>query len=530
MNGAQALTETLRNAGVTTVFSLSGNQIMPVYDAALDSNLRIVHTRHEAAAVYMADGWAQVTGELGVALVTAAPGFANAISALYTARMQEVPLLFLSGDSPVGGDRTGTFQELDQVAIAAPVVKHSVRVRDAASMGESVAEAIRIAKTGRPGPVHVALPVDVLNAEGGVAGTAFDPSAQSLDAADKIIARLAEAERPLILTGPTLTETRAADLLAALREATGAPVLPIESPRGLRDPALGAFPTILREADLILSIGKVLDFSTGFARPPALAENVPVIAIDPEAGALERAETLCGERLILSARADARLAATAIAEAASPVPREAWRDRVSRALSHRKEASDADSRVHARAVGGAIQRIVERGEDTILCLDGGECGQWIQSSTCAGKRLINGLSGAIGGILCYAIAAKLARPDATVIAAMGDGTVGFHLAEFETAAREGATILALVCNDALWNAEHQIQLRDYGPERAHGCGILAEARYDRAAAALGCHGAHVTDAAMLGEVLDTALASGKPACIDIAIASLPAPVYAPFED
>ena len=128
MNGAAALTQTLRNAGVDTVFSLSGNQIMPVYDAAIDSELRLIHTRHEAAAVYMADGWAQVTGQLGVALVTAAPGFANAISALYTARMQEVPVLFLSGDSPVSGDGSGTFQELDQVAIASPVVKHSVRV------------------------------------------------------------------------------------------------------------------------------------------------------------------------------------------------------------------------------------------------------------------------------------------------------------------------------------------------------------------------------------------------------------------
>jgi len=168
MNGAAALTQTLRNAGVETVFSLSGNQIMPVYDAAIDSGLRIVHTRHEAAAVYMADGWAQVTGELGVALVTAAPGFANAISALYTARMQEVPVLFLSGDSPVGGDGTGTFQELDQVAIASPVVKHSVRAMSTETLGKTIAEAIRIAKSGRPGPVHVALPFDVLKNDGGI--------------------------------------------------------------------------------------------------------------------------------------------------------------------------------------------------------------------------------------------------------------------------------------------------------------------------------------------------------------------------
>ena len=529
MNGAAALTQTLRNAGVDTVFSLSGNQIMPVYDAAIDSKLRIVHTRHEAAAVYMADGWAQVTGQLGVALVTAAPGFANAISALYTAKMQEVPLLFLSGDSPVGGDGTGTFQELDQVAIASTVVKHAVRATDTATLGDTIAEAIRIALSGRPGPVHVALPFDVLQAEGGTAGTNFEPSVQDLGEAGAIAVRLGEAKKPLILTGPTLTDSRAKDALDALRKATGAPVLPIESPRGMRDPALGALPGLLKEADLIVSIGKVLDFATGFARAPAWDEGVPVIVVDPDADALERAAALCGERLIRHVQADAMPSLTALTKASAPVAREAWCARVAAALDHRAEVSDAGNRVHARSVGEAMQRVVENQDDVILCLDGGECGQWMQSATRAKTRLMNGLSGAIGGILCYAIAAKIARPQATVIAGMGDGTVGFHLAEFETAARENANIVAVVCNDALWNAEHQIQIRDYGQERTYGCGILPDARYDHAAQALGCDGAHVTTADALDGALATALEAGKPTCIDVAIASLAAPVYTPFD-
>lgn len=530
MNGASALTQTLRNAGVETVFSLSGNQIMPVYDAAIDSGLRIVHTRHEAAAVYMADGWAQVTGQLGVALVTAAPGFANAISALYTARMQEVPLLFLSGDSPLSGDGTGAFQELDQVTIASPVVKFSARPSSPAELGEVVAQAVEIARSGRPGPVHVALPFDVLNAEGGKAGTIRDVVAQPLVGAGEIAALLSKAKRPLIVTGPSMTDSRAHDALEALRTATGAPVIPIESPRGLRDPALGAFPTVLCEADLIVTIGKVLDFSIGFARPPALAKGVPVIAVDPEASALKRAAKLCGERLVMQRQADGPEAVHSLVAAATPVDRTGWCARVSRALGHRTEISDAGARIHAKDIGAAVRRVIDGKSDVILCIDGGECGQWIQSSVTAPKRLINGLSGAIGGILCYAIAAKLANPDATVIAAMGDGTVGFHLSEFETAAREGAAITAIVCNDALWNAEHQIQIRDYGAERAYGCAILPEARYDQAAAALGCYGVQVTDADDLDTALTAALKAGKPACLDIAIASLPAPVYTTLKD
>lgn len=529
MNGAAALTQTLRNAGVDTVFSLSGNQIMPVYDAAIDSELRLIHTRHEAAAVYMADGWAQVTGQLGVALVTAAPGFANAISALYTARMQEVPVLFLSGDSPVGGDGSGTFQELDQVAIASPVVKHSVRVMSAETMGDTLAEAIRIAVSGRPGPVHVALPFDVLKAEGGKAGTDFARAVQPFDGADALVARLAEAERPLIFTGPTLTDSRAHEALEALRQATGAPVIPIESPRGLRDPALGALPTVMPETDLIVSIGKVLDFATGFARAPAFAEDVQVIAVDPETAGLERAASLCGDRLLQSVQADAADAVTTITANAKPVERAAWCARVDQALTHRASNSDPGDRIHARDIAIALQRVVDRDAETILCLDGGECGQWMQSGTKAKTRLINGLSGAIGGILCYAIAAKIARPEATVIAGMGDGTVGFHLSELETAARERADFVALVCNDALWNAEHQIQIRDYGEDRTYGCEILPDARYDQVATALGCHGAHITETGEIEGALDAALNSGKPACLNLRTASLPAPVYLPFE-
>ncbi len=530
MNGANALTETLRNAGVKTVFSLSGNQIMPVYDAAIDSGLRIVHTRHEAAAVYMADGWAQVTGELGVALVTAAPGFANAISALYTAKMQEVPVLFLSGDSPIGGDGTGTFQELDQVAIAAPVVKHAVRAQSPETIGETIAEAIRIAKSGRPGPVHVALPFDVLQNSGGVAGTDFTAHEQPFSNAADVLIQLNQAKRPLILTGPDFTDSRRHQELEALRKATGAPVLPIESPRGLRDPALGAFPFILKETDFILSIGKILDFSTGFARAPALSENVPVIAIDPDETALERAAFLCQDRLIGSYTADTGQAIKALTNIATPVERPEWLARVSKALTHRKETSKSNGfLVHSRNVGESIQRVVAGGDEVILCIDGGECGQWMQSATSSGMRLINGLSGAIGGILCYAIAAQLARPEAKVIAAMGDGTVGFHLAEFETAAREKANITAVICNDSLWNAEHQIQIRDYGIDRTYGCGILPEARYDQVAVSLGCEGKRITDADKLDAAFATALSGDKPYCLDVLTEGLAAPVYEGFE-
>ena len=126
---------------------------MPIFDACIDAGIEVVHVRHEGAAVYMAEG-AQVTGRLGVALVTAAPGFGNAVGSIYMARMSESPVLLLSGDSPRGLDGRGAFQELDQVAVSKGVSKWSYRPQRAAELGADIATAVRTATTGRPGPVH----------------------------------------------------------------------------------------------------------------------------------------------------------------------------------------------------------------------------------------------------------------------------------------------------------------------------------------------------------------------------------------
>ena len=142
MRGADIVAQILASAGVKTIFTLSGNQIMPVFDACIDANIRLIHVRHEAAAVFMADAWAQLTGEVGVALVTAAPGFANALSPLFTARSAESSVLLLSGDSAIAADGLGPFQELDQVSIVTPLVKASYRPKDVASLAHDLNDAL----------------------------------------------------------------------------------------------------------------------------------------------------------------------------------------------------------------------------------------------------------------------------------------------------------------------------------------------------------------------------------------------------
>ena len=531
MNGAELLVDTLVQAGVRRIFSLSGNQIMPVYDACIDSGISIVHVRHESAAVHMADAWAQVTGEVGVALLTAGPGFANALSALFSARHAESPVLLLSGDSPIGADGDAAFQEMPQTDITRSLVKAALRPGRVERIAHDTASAIARARSGRPGPAHVALPFDLLNA---TAGGACRMGAVELERrpralpdpiAGEIAGRIARAKRPIVLTGPCLNRSRDGARVAALETALRAPVVPMESPRGLRDPALGIFSGVLAAADLVVLLGKAIDFSVGFARPPALDAAAELIVIDPDDSAIDRAYRLAGDRIVLSICADSDLATDAIVAAATESPAHNWYEEVAGAITERTVASEPGVGFHPRALCEAVQRVLDAAAEPVLICDGGEFGQWAQGLCSAPTRIINGLSGAIGAGLCHALAAKIARPEATVIAMMGDGTAGFHFTELDTAVREGAAFVNVIGNDFCWNAEHQIQLRDYGPDRLIGCELAPSARYDLAAAGFGCHGEHVTDPAELDAALARALASGRPACVNVEIDGVAAPVF-----
>jgi len=160
----------------------------------------------------------------------------------------------------------------------------------------------------------------------------------------------------------------------------------------------------------------------------------------------------------------------------------------------------------------------------VFVSDGGEFGQWAQACLEAPRRIINGTAGSIGSALPFAAAAKLAFPRAPVVALLGDGTLGFHLSEIDTAVRYGLNYVAVVGNDACWNAEYQIQLKAYGPKRAHGLDLLPT-KYGAVAAALGAHGEDVTEFKQLRPALARAVAAKKPALVNVMIERAAAPRY-----
>lgn len=534
--GADIVAHTLARAGVTHLFSLSGNHVMPIYDAALDANLSIVHTRHEGAAVHMADAWGRLTGEPGVALLTGGPGHANGVGALYTALASESPLVMLSGHAPLRELGKGSFQEMRQADMAAPVVKASWTAQSTDGLAEDISRALRIATSGRPGAVHVSLPFDVLEARSATnalpdaANFRAPPQVLAESAADAVLEMLSQAQRPLVLAGAIMSSGRASDVRERLAAALGAPVLCMESPRGLNDPALGALADVVSRADLIVLLGKEPDFTLRFGQPPAVDAACRIAVIDPDAPALERALKVLGpQRIAFSAIADSVAAGERLVERVSGrnEKAQAWKEEVEAAVRFRPPEwaqlqSAAEGPVHPVEVGRAVQRLIDASADAVFVSDGGEFGQWAQACVNASTRVINGQGGSIGSAIPFALAAKIARPDATVIAMTGDGACGFHLLELETAVRAGLAPLVVVGNDACWNAEHQIQLRTYGKDRARYT-ELAPTRYDEAAAALGAHGELVTRASDLRAALARAIASGKPALVNVMIQRLPAP-------
>ena len=503
VRGADVVARSLARAGTRNVFALSGNHVMPVFDAALDAKLPLVHVRHEAAAVHMADAWARLTGEAGVALVTGGPGHANAVSALYTALAAESPVVLLSGHAPLSELGKGAFQEMAQAEMAAPACKAAWTVRSGATLGEDLARAMRMAKAGRRGPVHLSLPSDLLEAEVDAAVPAkedFSPAPNSLVAREDILDALKKAKKPLLIAGPALGNARGRALLREFEAATRVPAIVMESPRGVNDPCLGLLAEVLAAADVVVLAGKRRDFTLRFGA--AFAEDCKVIETDglPDLGAMAK----------------------------TAWPKSGWPDEVRSAIAFRPMqwkslVSKPGGPLHPVEVGRAVQALLDAPE-AVLVADGGEFGQWSQATLSASHRIINGPAGSIGAALPFAAAAKLALPGSNVVAMLGDGTFGFHAAEIDTAVRCGLAFVAVVGNDACWNAEYQIQLRSYGAARAHGLDLLPT-RYDRVAEGFGAHGEYVERPAELPLALERSARAGRMACVNVMIERLPAPTF-----
>jgi acetolactate synthase I/II/III large subunit len=542
--GADLLVKALIQQKVERIYTLSGNHIMSIFDASIGTGIRLIHTRHEASCVHMADAQGRLTGVPAVAMVTGGPGHANALGALYTALMAESPLVLLSGQSPINQTGKGAFQEIDQVALAAPVSKAAWSVRDVACLHSDLRLAFKIAGSGRHGPVSLSLPSDLL--ESLAVEQSSQPSAgapkfpfaatDSEQASDQqcraAISWLAAGKSPLILAGAMMLTPARRAAIAALEQSLGIPVIAMDSPRGTDDPRLGRFATQLALADRVLLLAKRVDFTLRFGSAPVFSASCEFMQLEPDPLELERARRNLGARLVEQHCSDPHdaLVALSTCELSDPLRlgHAQWSSAVSQACAARPSAWAQIAKTTAQAlhpvqIGRVLAQLFQAHPEAILIVDGGEFSQWVQACVDPPRRVINGPAGAIGAALPMALAARAVEPHAPVVALMGDGGFGFHPTEFDTAVRAGLPFVVIIGNDQRWNAEYQIQLRQYGADRLLGC-ELSNPDYQQFSIAFGGSGVRISSEEQLHEQLLRAIGSHLPCCLNVNLAGLAAPV------
>jgi len=541
VSGGELVVRTLIQAGVEQVYLLYGGHIQPICEGIREHGLAYVDMRHEVTAGYAAQGWARATDSFGVAVVSAAPGFTNIISSITNSFCDRTPVVYISTSAALADAETNNFMSgIDPVAMVKPVTKWAHCVTRTEDIPRLLAHAIRIATSEPCGPVLLDIPWDI------VFGKTEDnrveiPKLIQFDTAplprpeavQDALRLLASARRPVILAGEGAARTGVAEELRAFVSQTKIPVFASYDAYGLLPTdhplyAGGARKmTLLREPgkspDVVLALGIRFGFMTVGANGllPAGAKVIQV-DVDPKEMGRTRAVTV---PMVASSREALRALNAQCASQTWPDWR-AW----NKTLQDTKAAHRA--RIAADAVGRevpippllAAQAIVESvGEDAYIIADGADAHMWIAEAAQVSEpgRFFSHSSyfGCLGYGLGFSMGVQNAHPGKRVVCVIGDGALGFTLAEFHTLARHQLPIVVIVMNNRAWGATSHFQdTTVFAGHDRNFATDLSGAAYHSVAAALGCHAALVTRIEQLGPTVRAAFASGKPACINVEIA------------
>ncbi|GAB4122056.1 MAG: acetolactate synthase 2 catalytic subunit [Rhodothalassiaceae bacterium] len=466
--GAHLLVQALKAQGVEVLFGYPGGAIMPVYDALPGSGLTHILTRHEQGAAFAAEGYARVTGRPGVCLATSGPGGTNLVTGLANAYADSVPLVAITGQvaRPLMG--TDAFQEVDIFGITLPIVKHSVIVEDPAEIGTAVAEAFRIAMSGRPGPVLIDLPKDVAQAPVDAGLSAPRASRMALPRPDREAVAIAErmireARRPLIYAGGGIAIARASAALRRLVARTGIPVvttlkglgtLPADAPEFLG--MLGmhgsrAANLAVQSCDLLICCGaRFDDRATG--RLKGFAPHARVLHLDGDAA--EIGKLRAADHAIVG-----DIAATLDALNPGLIAIDDWQAETATLKQRHRPRYDAPGdKVFAPAL---LKLLSERaGERAIITCDVGQHQMWA-AQHCRFMRpeghLTSGGLGAMGFGIPAGIGALYAEPDSPVITVTGDGSIMMNIQELATLNRYRLPLKIVLLDNAALGMVRQWQ-------------------------------------------------------------------------
>ena len=525
-HGGRLVARRLKAHGVSKLFTLSGGHLFSIYDGCREEGIEIVDVRHESTAAFAAEGWAKVTREPGVCALTAGPGVTNGMSAMASAQANHSPMVVLGGRAPAMRWGQGSLQEIDHVPFVRPLTMLAATPQSTAEIPGLVDDAFAAACAPHGGPAFVDFPMDYVFQE------AAEPELEAASQVASTVGRgapaeavelaaglLRGAERPVIMAGTDLYWAHGEQALAELAQTLRIPVFVNGLARGCMaaDDELffsRARSQALKGADVALVVGVPMDFRLGFGG--AFGEDTEIVVVDAAEPRREHPRPAAAEcyGAIDQTLEDLRAAAGARALASEAWIKDLRASETERREAERAELEDDRAPLHPMRLYAELAQVLDR--DAIVIGDGGDFVSYagrVVDSYKPGCWLDPGPFGCLGTGCGYALAAKLAHPERQVVLLMGDGAFGFSGMEFDTLARHGVNVVAVMGNNGIW------ALEKHPMEFLYGYSVAADlrpgTRYDQVVEALGGYGELVERPADLRGALERAFAAGMPALVNV---------------
>jgi acetolactate synthase I/II/III large subunit len=542
IDGGYLVAEALKAEGVKYIFSVSGGVLNPIYNACEELGIQIIHTRHEAAAAFMADGWARTTGSPGVVITTLGPGMTNVITGIFTAYRATSPIIVISGQATQSTQDLDAGMSVNPLPIVSSITKWAKSIPATKRIPEYISGAFRHATSGRPGPVFLELPSDVIY--GQIERDDYiphDPETSrsnsrpqaNINEINHAIEQVTVAKRPIAIAGSGSFWSGTSRELQTFVEKFQLPFFLARGGRGVIPedhslcfgpgyiPANPVLEGALKETDLLLLLGHRLDFDLNFGQVPFLNKEAKIIQVDIEASEIGRYRPV--HIGIASDLRSALSSMTKIKLKSHNGPIQWLTSLESERNKWELEAEQAAS-IYQTGPMHPLRFLREISKNlpkkSVLITSHGNIDFWADAHLKVyqpGGYLRAGQSGSLGAEIPYGVAAKLARPEEPVVVIVGDGGFGYHCMELDTAARYGAPLIIAIGNDAAWGAISLPQERTYG--RAISTDLEFR-NYERISEVLGGYGEQVDTPEHVSQAMQRALESKLPSVLNVRIASI----------
>lgn len=515
ITGGEVVARALKNEKIRKVFGLIGYQVSSIFGGGISEGLEIIDTRHEQAAVHMADAYAIMTKHIGVAIVTGGPGFSNTVSGILKAYFSQTPLLVIAGTVDPRRKDAAELQDLNQLSIVRNYTKWCGTVYDTKRIPEYISMAIRHATMGTKGPCVLEIPVNYLRQE--VEDSEVNWVTDNMTHArvypdetymDKLAEILKTAKKPVLTVGPQAYYQNAGDSLKELVETLEIPVFTIHAGRGLlpdshplcfgtgRTLETGVQNYAYHNADVVIFAGCSIDYSVGGARTPLFNENQTIIQIDLDGETIGASGRKIDIGIIADCDVAFRMLQKRVKNQIDKKCYKEWLDELNANKDNffQKIAADAETSTEFVNPYNLIKTLDDNlPDDSVVVLDGSNAMLWsslLLKCNQAGHQFIapSGSYGPMGTGLPLALGAAAANPEKTVVLYSGDGSFGFNLSELHTAVRFGLSVVVIIHNDNAWGFCKDTQRVIFGEDK---CGFgtdLGFVRYDKICEGFGGYG------------------------------------------